>query len=453
MSTNLKNKIAAFFLRLPLALKITGWYSIFLLLMLLLLSTFIIQFTHIWEDSEIRNDLQSSVVSAADNPKRFRPFHDGIYMILYTPDGVIVKGAVPDGFPMEGAQSPHRITEITVQNATYYYYDAPVRGPLFTGWARGIMPVNTMSRKTNTMLIALIFGGVAFLLIGSYGGYLLIKRGLKPIRLVAHTASEIGSKKDLSKRIPAITQGHDEIQSLTETFNAMLTSLEESSNREKQFSSDVSHELRTPISVIQAESDYGRNYISSLEEAKESFDHIFTQSKFMTSMVSQLLDIARLDNLTDIEMNELDLSELIRETISDYHLVCEKNDREITPSIPDHLPVRGNPMLLKRAIGNLIDNAIKFSNKHIEVGLTRAGGRAEITVTDDGPGIPPKDLNRIWDRLYQTETSRNKANNHGLGLGLYFVKNVVKLHKGAAYAHSTLGQETTFTIELPLGRQ
>lgn len=170
------------FSRLPLTLKITGWYSIFLLLMLLMLSVFILQFTQLWETPEMRSTLQSRVINTADNLTRFRPFQEGVFTVLYTDNGVAVKGAIPDGFPPESMISPHHIQEVTVKNTTFYYYDAPVADPAFHGWVRGVMPATTASRAANIMLLSLILGGVIFLVIGTSGGYWIIKRGLGPIR-------------------------------------------------------------------------------------------------------------------------------------------------------------------------------------------------------------------------------------------------------------------------------
>lgn len=453
MFSKWKNKYTkniSIFSKMPLAQKITAWYTLFLFLMLLLLSTFIVQFTHTWEETELRNNLQTAVIKIADNPRTFKSFNEGVFAVLYTPNGIIARGAVPDGFPLESTPSPHRITEITVQNSMYYYYDAPVHNPAFDGWVRGIVPVTAVSHRTNTMLMALLFGGLAFLIIGSYGGFLLISRGLRPIRTITHTAADIGRSKDLSKRIPEVVKTSDEISQLTNTFNGMLTVLEESSIRERQFSADVSHELRTPISVIQAESDYSRNYTQTLDEAKESFTHIFKQSKFMTSIISQLLDVARLDSMKELPMSPFCLSDMLNESIPDYVTLGNTKNIAVTYDIEDNIKINGNRTLLQRAIGNLLDNALKFTKDQIHVTLKRENKFATITITDNGAGIEKENLSKIWDRLYQTESSRNKKENHGLGLGLYFVNNVVRLHNGIGSVTSTQNVETNFIIKLPI---
>lgn len=437
------------FKRLPLSIKITGWYSIFLLLMLLMLSVFILQFTQLWEDSEMRSTLQSRVINSADNLSRFRPFQDGVFTVIYTENGVAVKGAIPDGFPPESMLSPHHISEVTVRNSTFYYYDSPISDPAFHGWVRGILPATSVSRTTNIMLISLLLGGMTFLIVGAVGGYWLIKRGLGPIRLLTKTASDIGKEQDLSKRIKPPIETYDEISSLARTFNSMLASLENSSVREKQFSSDVSHELRTPIAVIQAESDYGRSYIASIEEAKESFEHIFQQSRFMTAMVTQLLDIARLDNMESIKKEPLSMSQLMEDVAKSYVRICEDKNIKLTTNIEPNLSLIGNLPFLKRAVGNLIDNAIKFTNDSISLQLVKEDDRIKVLVTDNGAGISQDDLNKIWDRLYQVDPSRTKSSEQGLGLGLYFVHNIVKLHNAKATATSIPGESTSFILDFP----
>lgn len=437
----------SFLKRIPLSYKITGWYSIFLVLMLLLLSVFIMQFTHLWEDSELRSELQSSVISTADNLNRYRPFNNGIFTVVYSEDGVALKGAVPDGFPPESMLSPHHITEITVKNATYYYYDAPVAGQAFHGWVRGILPVTAISRKTNVMILAWFFGGLVFLIIGTIGGYWVVKLGLKPIRNITETAAEIGRNHDLSRRIEGTPATNDEISALSQTFNTMLDSLEHSSQRERQFSSDVSHELRTPIAVIQAESDYGRSYIGSIEEAKESFEHIFKQSRFMTSLVTQMLETARLSTTT-IEFLPYDLTKLLEETGTSYSRISQDKNINLTYDIAPGLVGLGNTTLIKRAVGNLLDNALKFTKDTIVLNAFKEPDGIHITVKDNGNGITPDEIVKIWDRFYQADTSRSKSYSVGLGLGLYFVNSVMKLHNGSATVSSEEGC-TIFTLILP----
>ena len=248
--------IETFLLRVPLVYKITSWYSFFLLLMIGLLTTFVIQFTHIFDRNEMRTDLQKEVMEAATHPKKYKPFDDGIFLLVYSHDGIILRGNLPEQFPKEAPPSFDGITEVNQDTHSFLYYDAPIHHHVgVQGYIRGVVPMSFLDRKSNNMFLALLLGGILFVTVATIGGYWIIQRGLKPVRTVTNLAEQISLKRDLSERIENIPQSGDTMYQLASTFNHMLSSLEEASNREKRFNSDISHELRTPIAVIQAESD------------------------------------------------------------------------------------------------------------------------------------------------------------------------------------------------------
>ena len=236
---------------------------------------------------------------------------------------------------------------------------------------------------------------------------------------------------------------------LVSTFNNMLSSLEDASNREKRFNANISHELRTPIAVIQAESDYARQYVSSIEEAKESFENIFTQSKGMTDMVTQLLEIARLDSLKDINKVPVSISDVANQLLLTYSRLAKDKGLTLTSHIDESIIIPGSQVLLQQAMANLLDNAFKFAHStvHFEVSATDV---ITISVQDDGIGVPEESIPMIWDRLYQVDPSRTSKENKGLGLGLYFVHNVVLLHDGTAHVESTPNERTLFMFQLPI---
>ncbi len=442
--------IEALLLRVPLVYKITSWYSIFLLLMIGLLATFVIQFTHIWDQHEMRTDLQEKVIEAASNPKKYKPFDDGIFLLVYSHDGVVLRGNPSDRFPKNAPPSFDGITEVNQDTHSFLYYDAPIQHHIgVQGYIRGVVPMSFLDRKSSNMFLALLLGGILFVTIATIGGYWIIQRGLKPVRTVTNLAEQISLKRDLSERIENIPQSGDTMYQLASTFNHMLSSLEEASNREKRFNSNISHELRTPIAVIQAESDYARQYVSSLEEAKESFQNIFVQSKGMADMVSQLLEIARLDSLTNIDKVPVPLSEVATQLSLTYTRLCKEKGLSFTTHINEGITVHGNQILLQQAMANLLDNALKFAHHtiHFEISLSDT---IHIFVQDDGIGIPPESIPMIWDRLYQVDPSRTSKENKGLGLGLFFVQNVVQLHEGTLEVESTPEVRTVFGFHLPL---
>ena len=442
--------VESLLMRVPLAYKITSWYSIFLVLMIGLLAAFVIQFTHVWDQNEMRTELQENVIEAASHPKKYKPFDDGVFLVVYSHDGIVLRGSLPDGFPKSAPPSFDAITEIETEQSSFLYYDAPIQHrPSVQGYIRGIVPMNVLDRKTNNMFFALLVGGVLFVTIATIGGFWIIRRGLKPVRTVADVAAQISLKRDLSERIENIPQSGDIMYRLVSTFNNMLSSLEDASNREKRFNSDISHELRTPIAVIQAESDYARQYVSSIEEAKESFENIFTQSKGMTDMVTQLLEIARLDSLKDINKVPVSISDVANQLLLTYSRLAKDKGLTLTSHIDESIIIPGSQVLLQQAMANLLDNAFKFAHStiHFEVSATDV---ITISVQDDGIGVPKESIPMIWDRLYQVDPSRTSKENKGLGLGLYFVHNVVLLHDGTVHVESTPNERTLFMFQLPI---
>lgn len=463
-SQNSKNNIFKFFLKLPLSVKITGWYSIFLLILLLVLSAFILQFTHSWEDTNIRTTLQQRVVNTAENPASFKTYDEGIFAIIYTKEGNIQRGTVPDGFSLETSLSPHHITTLTSAGTAYYYYDTPIEKEGYDGWVRGIVPISRMMQRTSNMMLALLVGGLGFLVVAICSGYFLIERGLHPLRLMTKMANEISKSRDLSQRLPLNLYGRDEITNLTTTFNEMLDSLDKCAQYQKQFNSDVSHELRTPITVIQAESDFGRKYITDITEAKEGFENIFKQTKHMGAMITQLLDIARLENLESLPKTVFSLSDTLMDAAKEYQSLCTNSGKNIevnmiqvpatpvtfTYDIEDNISVFGSEILLRRAVSNLLDNALKFTKNTINLSVKTNGNEVLISVKDNGPGISDEELPKIWNRLYKSETSRNKENNKGIGLGLYFVSSIVMLHDGDISVESEINKGSTFILHIPM---
>lgn len=436
--------------RWSLTSKIITWYTIFLSAILILLSIFIFQFTQRWETNNLNTRLESTSIMMADDLELFQPYQKDSFFILYSQEGLILKGALPDTFPKQTIMSPNKIAEITVNDMTYYYYDTPVHDKAgLNGWVRGITPIRNVTSRTANMLYTLLFGAIVFLIIATLGGYILIKRSLRPVRLITQTATEIAESKNLSRRLPPTGSGNDELSELTATLNRMFKSLENASNRERQFSSDVSHEIRTPIAVIQAEADFGRKHIKSLEEAKESFGNIYQKSRFVSDLISQLLDLARLDQTENLIKEPVDISAMLQSLAQDYSRICESHNIQFIANIDKNLLVKGHQAGLQRAIGNFLDNAVKFTKDSITLSGSSTKDAIIISVSDNGQGIPQEDLSKIWNRLYQVDASRSHNKNKGVGIGLYFVQRIAGLHQAHVDVHSEPNKETTFSLIIP----
>ena len=292
---------------------------------------------------------------------------------------------------------------------------------------RGIVQI---TNNINGWILPLIIGvGSPFvILVIMYGGYLIIRSSLKPVRDMTEIADAIAKSNDLSKRI-SIEDGADEVHKLGKVFNKMLETLENSSKRERQFSSDVSHELRTPISVIMAESEYGAKYTDSIEEAKESFSAIERQSKRMTSMINQILELSRLDSRLEIPKQTLQLSDKIKHTLEDYKILFDNKNIKLSISIEENIIVHANEALIMRMIDNLLSNALKYAKTEVTVCLAKRN-RIIFEVADDGIGISDEEKINIWNRFYKVDKSRTTTEDNSSGLGLSITKKIVELHDG-----------------------
>jgi signal transduction histidine kinase len=211
----------------------------------------------------------------------------------------------------------------------------------------------------------------------------------------------------------------------------------------------VSHELRTPTTVILAECDYTRKHAQSPEDYKMALEVISRQAKKMSRLVESLLSLSRLD-LGTVKANfEVgDLSEMLTVICSEMSLAGSRGITmctDIEPGISANMDVT----LMSRLIQNLIDNAYKYGrdNGSVEVALRSEGRFAVLTVADNGVGISKENLDKIWQRFYQEDSSRSGG--EGLGLGLSMVKQIAQLHGGSVSAESAPGQGSTFTVKIP----
>ena len=435
------------FRRITLTFKITLWYTIFIVILLtsIILGTFFVSDSIV--ESSGKKKLIEEVTEISNGKENFTAFEDGVTLSLYDKDGNLIEGSIPKNFDVRDFSLGVVTYYTDSNNNKYMYYDIETNSEKFANgkYVRGIVQIS--SGQTSWYLpFAIIAGSPIIILIITYGGYLIIRSSLKPVREMIETAETISNSADLSKRI-TIEDGKDEVHKLALVFNEMLESLERASMRERQFSSDVSHELRTPISVIVAESEYGTKYIDTVGEAKESFAVIKRQSKRMTTMINQILEMARLDNRLEIPKEFFDLSSCLEETLEDYKKLFETKDIQLITNIEDNITLFGNQVLLIRLIDNLVSNALKYANSKIWISIAKRNNII-IEVSDDGRGIADDEKAYIWDRFYKVDKSRSISEDNSSGLGLPISKKIVELHGGKIVALDNKPQGAKFVINL-----
>ena len=434
------------FRKVSLTFKITLWYTTFIVLLIgsLIVGTFLVSDSVVGKNSEKKLIEEVSEISSGSN--KFTPYEDGVTLSVYDKDGNLVAGSVPRNFKVNDF-SLGVISEYKDVNNKYLYYDSETSSArLGNGkYVRGVVQI---TNNINGWILPLIIsiGSPFVIIVIMYGGYLIIRSSLKPVRDMTETADAIAKSNDLSKRI-SIEDGADEVHKLGKVFNEMLETLENSSKRERQFSSDVSHELRTPISVIMAESEYGAKYTDSIEDAKESFDVIERQSKRMTSMINQILELSRLDSRLEIPKEELLLSDKIKSTLEDYKILFDNKNIKLFINIEENIKVYANEALIMRMIDNLLSNALKYAQTEVKVCLAKRN-RIILEVADDGIGINDAEKKHIWDRFYKVDKSRTTTEDNSSGLGLSITKKIVELHDGKIAVLDNKPKGTKFVVNI-----
>lgn len=444
-----KNKKLSFFLfkKVSLTFKITLWYTTFIVLLIgtLIGVTFFVSDSV--AESSGKKKLVEEVTEISSGEDSFTPFEDGVTLSVYDKDGNLIAGAIPRNFKVNefslGAISEYK----DENNSKYLYYDSETSSTrLGNGkYVRGVIQVS--NNITGWFLpIIILLGSPFVILVIMYGGYLIIRSSLRPVRDMTETADAIAKSNDLTKRIH-IEDGADEVHKLGKVFNEMLETLENASKRERQFSSDVSHELRTPISVIMAESEYGAKYTDSVEDAKESFDVIERQSKRMTSMINQILELSRLDSRLEITKEELLLSDKIKHTLEDYKILFDNKNIKLSITIEEDISIYANEALIMRMIDNLLSNALKYAETEVTVCLAKRN-RIILEVADDGIGISDNEKKLIWDRFYKVDKSRTTTEDNSSGLGLSITKKILELHDGRIAVLDNKPKGTRFVVNL-----
>jgi two-component system sensor histidine kinase MprB len=247
----------------------------------------------------------------------------------------------------------------------------------------------------------------------------------------------VADTNDLSRRMPADPDG-DEIERLGAAFNTMLAALERSRDSQRQLIADASHELRTPLTSIRTNIELlGRARGLPEAERAEIVAAASAQLAELTRLVGDLVDLARDGRPAPEEIEEVRLDELVRESAARLNSV--RFDIEDEPTL-----VRGSRTRLARAVGNLLDNAAKFSPPGSVVEVRVKGG--EVAVRDHGPGIAAEDLPYVFDRFYRAPSVRGTP---GSGLGLAIVRQVAESHHGSAVAEAPEGGGALLKLRLP----
>ena len=298
------------------------------------------------------------------------------------------------------------------------------------------------------MVIADFIGIFCAFLAGRY----ISRRVLKPVEQIRTTAERI-SIEDLTQRID-LDGPDDEMKELTITFNSMIDRLEKAFHRQNQFVSDASHELRTPISVIQGYASLINRWGKSNPDVlQESIDSILGETEHMKELISNLLFLAKSDqNRIPLQKEQFSLNELVKEIIKEMDITQAK--KEVILEEKEEVEIYADSSMVKQLLWIHCENAMKYTKEggNITFRIYKDKNYGFVEVEDNGVGMAKEDVERIFDRFYRADKSRNKEI-PGTGLGLSIAKWIAQSNDGKITVKSELGKGTIFTNQFPLEKK
>jgi heavy metal sensor kinase len=290
-----------------------------------------------------------------------------------------------------------------------------------------------------------VVGGIAL-----GGGFVLIKRALSPVDRIATSAERISSH-NLSERLPVPLTG-DELERLSVALNHMIERLDTAFQYSRRFVADASHELRTPLTALRGELESLAQEPKPAPEWRDRLGSALEEVERLAHIVEGLFAISRLDaGEAAAEWNPFDLTQLAASTADQMALLAEDKKIGVSCNGPGNVWVQGDRARMKQVVVNLLDNAIKYTQPGGTVALSvnAQDGKAVLEVSDNGIGIPPEALARVFERFFRVDTARSRDRG-GAGLGLAIVKSICTAHHGRVEAASSPGRGSRFRVELPL---
>ena len=310
-----------------------------------------------------------------------------------------------------------------------------------------IQVMEDQSENADTLrevMLALLAGAALVVVAGGLGAYFLARRALAPIDTITRTARAI-SASDLSARLN-MAHAYKEVASLADTFDQMLERLEASFVRERRFTADASHELRTPLAAMEAILSVVRSEPRTVDEYELALDDLADETARLRSLAEQLLQLSRETQSPRVELGPVDLSTLVGDVVDALHPLMEAKALTLQTAIDPGLWVLGDSDALIRVFVNLIDNAIKFTERGtVTIRASAEQDSVRVDVSDTGSGIPADRMSGVFERFFRADRSRSTP---GAGLGLALASQIVRNHGGTLSVDSIEGVGSTFSVLL-----
>lgn len=322
-------------------------------------------------------------------------------------------------------------------------------GPRILQMALDISHDDALIADYRRKMVVVLLAGILF---SAAAGLVTARKGLRPLDEITAAARRVTATQ-LHERI-GLTPWPKELTALAAAFDGMLDRLHESFTRLSQFSADIAHELRTPVNNLMGEAEVALAKPRSPEEYRQALESGLEEYGRLSRMIDGLLFLARAENAqAQVQPVLLDASQELEAVREFYEAEAEEQKVELT--CRGTARVKADPMLFRRALSNLVSNALQYTPPGGKIALTARqseGQCAEVTVTDTGCGIEPRHLTNLFQRFYRADPARSQdrpGRCQGTGLGLAIVKSIMGMHGGTVTLESRPGEGTTVTLKFP----
>jgi len=370
------------------------------------------------------------------------------------------RGRVLDGTRPLGRQSLLSADELRLASRQAIFedrrsvpgLDEPSRllaSPLTRGDAKLVLVVgSTRADRTETLgnlRNELLIAGPIALFLASLAGYFLAGLSLQAVESMRSRAAAISAETPGS-RLP-VPQTGDELERLGTTLNAMLGRLESALERERDFVADAGHELRTPLALLRTELELALRHAETAEELRDAVRASSEEVDRLTQLAEDLLLIARFDRgRLPLRVETLDASELLATIASRFEWRAQEAGRQVQVEAPASFRVRGDRIRLEQALGNLLDNALRYGGGEVRLSARQSDGHVELHVTDEGGGFPQELAEQAFERFVRLDQARSRG---GSGLGLSIVRAIAEAHGGSAHLANRNGSGADVWVSLP----
>ena len=429
-----------------------------------IISVAIIALTALWNTRTefirfLSDQTQTDIITELSDYHRANGTWDGVETVLFQNRDLQQPGPGPGRMPFtltdekgvvvlsnERYQGGEKISQSDLNTGTPITEDGKVIGILvpmrmpFEGKPR---EVEFIERINLTLFYGALIGAVIALLLGTF----LSRTLTRPIRELTQATHAV-SEGDLSQQVPV--RSSDELGELAKAFNKMSAELSRSVNVRRQMTADIAHELRTPLSLILGHAEAVHDGV--LQPTRENFEIIREEAVRLEQLVNDLrtLSLADAGELV-INLQPVEPARLVQEVASLYRYQTQKKNISLELDLASPLStLEADPGRMTQVLTNILDNALRHTPEGgaIVLSARQRDEQIEITIQDSGPGLPREELERIFERFYRTDSSRQREDG-GSGLGLAIAKSIVQAHGGQVSAESEAGRGLKVIITLP----